>query len=59
MTREDNGKVTRRTYPTAAFAIRLEHIQWIAKRAKQLGISKSEYVRSLIAADMSKGERAA
>lgn len=59
MPSDNSGKVTRRTYPTAAFAIRLEHIQWIAKRAKQLGISKSEYVRSLIAADMRKGEKAA
>lgn len=43
----DDDKVTRSTYPTAAFTIRQSHIRWIALAAKREGISKSAYVRRI------------
>lgn len=43
MTNDD--KVERRSYPTAAFTILKSQRDWIARRARELGISKSEFVR--------------
>ena len=43
----DGEKVTRETFPTAAFTLKKSHIRWIARAAKAAGISKSEFVRNL------------
>lgn len=44
----DDDKVTRSTYPTAAFTIRKAHVDWIARAAKRAGVSKSAYVRRIL-----------
>lgn len=56
----DSEKVTRATLPTASFSITVTHIAWIARRAKTLGISKSQLVRDLLDRAMEReGEKAA
>lgn len=59
-TRGNEDTVTRETLPTAAFSIRGTHIRWIAQRAKELGVSKSAFVRDLLDRAMGdEGEKAA
>lgn len=58
-TTRDGDKVTRATFPTASFSVKTSHIAWIARRAKSLGVSKSEFVRGLFDKAMREEERAA
>jgi hypothetical protein len=44
-----DGKVIRRTWPTASFSLTVEQIAWIEAEAKRRGISKSVLIRTLIA----------
>lgn len=55
----DDERETRRSIPTASFSLYRSHIAWIAKRAAELGKSKSEIVREAIDAQMAEDERPA
>jgi hypothetical protein len=54
-----DGKVIRRTWPTASFSFRAEHIEWIEAEAKRRGISKSELMRELVTDAIAVQEQAA
>lgn len=54
---KSSERVTREVYPTASFTIFARHLAHIAKRAADLGISKSEFMRSLIERDIREQER--
>lgn len=58
MTTNDD-RVERRSYPTVAFTIFKSQRDWIARRAKELGVSKSEFVRRTIAKAMDEEQEAA
>ena len=57
MTHDDEKvtRITRVTYPTAAFNIKKTHVDWIARGAKREGVSKSEFVRRTFDAAMKEG----
>ena len=40
--------VTRETLPTASFSLKVSHIVWIARKAKAVGTSKSELMRTIL-----------
>ena len=43
-----DGKVIRRTWPTASFSFKVEHLTWIEQEAKRRAITKSEVMRNLV-----------
>lgn len=55
----DDDRVDRRSYPTAAFTLKKSQIAWIARAAKDAGVSKSAYVRLLLDRAMEREDRAA
>ena len=62
MTDRDTDRVElvhRVTYPTASFSLLRSQIAWIAAKASALGLSKSEYMRRLVAKAQAEDEVAA
>jgi hypothetical protein len=59
--REDmnNGRVSRITYPTASFSLTTDMILHIHEQAEFHGVSKSQFIRSLILRDMEEIDEAA
>ena len=49
----DEHRIARITYPTVSFTVSVQHVDWIARRSAELGLSKSEFVRRLLDADRS------
>jgi hypothetical protein len=43
-----DGKVIRRTFPTASHSYKDYHLVWIEEQAKKRDISKSELMRKLV-----------
>ena len=43
-----DGRIHRRTFPTAAFTLTVELIAWLDTEAKRRGVSKSVIVRELL-----------
>jgi len=43
-----DGKVIRRTWPTASFSFTVEQLAWIEAEAKRRNVSKSEVMRTLV-----------
>ena len=52
-------RVTRRTFPTAAFTLTVSLIAWIEQESKRRNISKSELVRELLTNAMTEEQAAA
>ena len=43
-----DGKVIRRTWPTASFSFTVEQIDWIKAEAQRRNVTKSELMRTLV-----------
>lgn len=48
----NNGRISRVTFPTASFSLTTDMILHIHEQADRFGMSKSEFIRSLVARDM-------
>jgi len=46
----NDGRVSRRTFPTAAFTLTVSLITWISQEAARRGVSKSVVVREILEA---------
>lgn len=55
----NDGRVTRRTFPTAAFTLTVSLIAWISQEAERRGVSKSVVVREILEAARTETEEAA
>lgn len=53
-----DGRIHRRTFPTAAFTLTVELIAWLDAESKRRGVSKSVIVRELLEAAMTEQEAA-
>lgn len=54
-----DGRVHRRTFPTAAFTLTVKLLAWIEAAAAARQISKSEFVREVLEEAMTVDERKA
>jgi hypothetical protein len=45
---QDDGRIVRRTLPTAAFTLTVQIISWIEEESKRRGVSKSVLVREIL-----------
>lgn len=45
---KDDGRIVRRTLPTAAFTLTVQIISWIEEESKRRGVSKSVLVREVL-----------
>jgi hypothetical protein len=54
-----DGKVIRRTWPTASFSFKVEQLAWIEAEAKRRNVSKSEVMRTLVMDAIAVQEQAA
>lgn len=53
-----DGRVHRRTFPTAAFTLTTQIIAWLEAESTRRGVSKSVIVRELLEAAMAEQEAA-
>ena len=53
-----DGRVHRRTFPTAAFTLTTQLIAWLETESKRRGVSKSVLVREILEAAMEEREAA-
>lgn len=54
MTEQKGGQVkpeSRAPLPIVSFSLTVRNLTWVAKRAGELGISRSEYVRRVLSKD--------
>lgn len=45
---QEDGRIVRRTLPTAAFTLTVQIISWIEEESKRRGVSKSVLVREIL-----------
>lgn len=55
----NDGRVIRRTFPTASFTLTVTLIAWIEQEAKRRNVKKSTIVREALEAASSKRQEAA
>lgn len=55
----DDGRVVRRTLPTASFSLTVPLVLWIEEESKRRGIQKSQLVREILEACRAENQVAA